>query len=53
LGRRGAEPPEPRFWITDAGRRALDEDRRARATEALFDQPWPAAAEASTLAGVA
>jgi hypothetical protein len=36
-----------RIWITDAGRRALAEDRRARAMEALFGQPWPTIAEAS------
>ena len=36
----------PRFWITDAGRHALDEDARARATEALFGRPWPTVAEA-------
>jgi hypothetical protein len=36
-----------RVWITDAGRRALDEDRRARALESLFGRPWPSAAEAS------
>jgi hypothetical protein len=34
-----------RIWITDAGRAALDEDRRARAMEALFGQPWPSVAE--------
>jgi hypothetical protein len=50
--RRGAESPEPRYWITGAGRRALDADRRARAMEALFG-PWPTAAEASALDGAA
>jgi hypothetical protein len=53
LGRCADQPPEPRYWITDAGRRALDEDRRARAMEALFGQPWPTVAEASRLEGVA
>lgn len=43
---------EVRYVLTDAGRRALDEDRRARAMEALFDQPWPTVAEASALARV-
>jgi hypothetical protein len=38
--------------LTDEGRRALDEDRRARAMEALFG-PWPTAAEASALDGAA
>jgi hypothetical protein len=44
---RGAEPREPRYWITDEGRRALDEDRRARALEALFGRPLPTVAETS------
>jgi hypothetical protein len=43
-GRSAEQPPEPRYWITDAGRRALDEDRRARALDALFGYPWPNAA---------
>jgi hypothetical protein len=53
LDRRGAESPEPRYWITDEGRRALDEDRRACAMEALFGRPWSTVAEASTLEGAA
>ncbi len=32
--------PDPRYVVTDQGRRAL-------AVEALFGRPWPTAAEAS------
>jgi hypothetical protein len=44
LDRRDGQQPEIRYWITDEGRRVLDEDRRARAMEALFG-PWPTVAE--------
>ena len=50
LDRGADQPPEDvRYVLTDAGRRALDEDRRARAMEALFGQPWPTVAEACRL----
>jgi hypothetical protein len=42
-----AQDNDPRYVLTDAGRRALDEDRRARTMEALFGHPWPTAAETS------
>ena len=35
----------PRFWLTDAGRRALDEDARVRAMQVLFGRPWPKLSE--------
>jgi hypothetical protein len=44
---RQGDENEVRYVLTDAGRRALDEDRHARALEALFGQPWPTVAEAS------
>jgi len=43
LDRRNGES-DVRYVITDAGRAALDADRRARAMEALFG-PWPTVAE--------
>jgi hypothetical protein len=46
LERRDHRQPEPRYVLTEAGRRALDEDRRARAMQALFGQPWPSVAQA-------
>jgi len=35
----------PRYWLTDLGRRALDEAARAQAVEALFGRPWPKLSE--------
>jgi hypothetical protein len=42
---RGRRQPEPRYVITDEGRRALDEAARERAMQALFGRPWPTLAE--------
>jgi hypothetical protein len=42
---RGRRQSEPRYIITDAGRRALDEAAREQAMQWLFGRPWPTLAE--------